>query len=98
MTRRCVARCDEIRCDATYDMRCDVMCQRCDAESELLGSFHFDGAHTAGDGSCDVTSHSMDAGFCNLESQKWLTREPLVPPPLGEQRTQLGMFRDTPRS
>ena len=56
-------------------------------ESELLGSFHFDGACTAGDGSCDVTecdvSHSMGAVFCNLVSLKWLTREPPTPPPQG---------------
>ena len=37
-------------------------------ESGLLGAFHFDGACTAGDGSCDVQSLSMGAGFCNLNS------------------------------
>ena len=50
-------------------------------ESGLLGAFHFDGARTAGDGSCDIASHSMGAGFCNLESLKWLRRELLAPPP-----------------
>ena len=35
-------------------------------ESGLLGAFHFDGACTDGDGSCDVVSHSMGADFCNL--------------------------------
>jgi hypothetical protein len=39
-------------------------------ESGLLGAFHFDGACTAGDGSCDVASLSMGAGFCNLRSLK----------------------------
>ena len=37
-------------------------------ESGLLGVFHFDGECTAGDGSCDVVSHSMGAGFCNLKT------------------------------
>jgi hypothetical protein len=32
-------------------------------ESGLLGAFHFDGACTTGDGSCDVASLSMVAGF-----------------------------------
>ena len=35
-------------------------------ESGLLGAFHFDGACTAGDGSCDVASHTMGTVFCNL--------------------------------
>ena len=55
-------------------------------ESGLLGAFHFDGACTAGDGSCDVASHSMGAGFCNLSSLGWLTGQYLAPPPLREQR------------
>ena len=46
-------------------------------ESGLLGAFHFDGACTAGDGSCEVASLSMGAGFCNLSSLKWLAEEPL---------------------
>jgi hypothetical protein len=37
-------------------------------ESGVLGAFHFDGACTAGDGSCDVASLLMGAGFCNLNS------------------------------
>jgi hypothetical protein len=37
-------------------------------ESGLLGAFHFEGACTTGDGSCDVRSLSMGAGFCNLNS------------------------------
>jgi hypothetical protein len=57
-------------------------------ESDLLGSFQFDGACTAGDGSCDVRSLSMDAGFCNLNSLKWLTEEPLTPTRMHEQRSK----------
>ena len=37
-------------------------------ESGLLGTFHFDGACTSGDGSYEVTSLSMGVGFCNLSS------------------------------
>ena len=37
-------------------------------EYGLLGVFHFDGACTVGDGSCDVASLSMGAGFCNFHS------------------------------
>ena len=37
-------------------------------ESGLLGMFHFDGAYTSGDGSCEVASLSMGTGFCNLSS------------------------------
>ena len=37
-------------------------------ESGLLGVFHFDGACTAGDGSCEVVSLSMGVDFCNLIS------------------------------
>ncbi len=36
-------------------------------ESGLLGAFQFDGACTTGDGSCDVRSLTMDAGFLQLE-------------------------------
>ncbi len=50
-------------------------------ESGLLGAFHFDG-------SCDVASLSMGAGFCNLRSLKWLTGEPLAPTRLKEHRTR----------
>ena len=57
-------------------------------ESGLLGSFHFDGACTDGDGSCDVRSLSMGAGFCNLNSLKWLTEEPLTPTRMHEQRSK----------
>ncbi len=39
-------------------------------ESVLLGFFHFDGACTSGDGSCDVASLSMVTGFCNLRLLK----------------------------
>jgi hypothetical protein len=39
-------------------------------ESVLLGSFHFDGSCTVGDGSCDVTSLSIDKDFYNLNSLK----------------------------
>ncbi len=56
-------------------------------ESGLLGAFHFDGACTAGDGSCDVKSLSMGAGFCNLTSLGWLTGNPLTPTRLCEQRS-----------
>ena len=57
-------------------------------ESGLLGAFHFDGSCTAGDGSCDVASLPMGAGFCNLSSLKWLAEEPLTPTRLHEQRTR----------
>ena len=57
-------------------------------ESGLLGTFHFDGSCTAGDGSCDVKSLSMGAGFCNLHSLKWVTEEPLTPTRLQEQRSK----------
>jgi ribonuclease HI len=53
-----------------------------------LGAFQFDGACTAGDGSCDVRSLSMGAGFCNLDSLKWLTEKPLTPTRLQEQRSK----------
>ncbi len=56
-------------------------------ESGLLGSFLFDGACTTGDGSCDVASLSMGVGFCNLNSLKWLTEEPLTRTCLCDQRT-----------
>ncbi len=55
-------------------------------ESGLLGAFHFDGACTTGDGSCDVKSLSMDTGFCNLNSLEWITEKPLTPTRLCEQR------------
>jgi hypothetical protein len=42
-------------------------------ESGLLGTFHFDGACTTGDGSCDVASLWMGVGFYNLNSLEWLT-------------------------
>ena len=57
-------------------------------ESGLLGAFQFDGACTAGDGSCDVRSLSMGAGFCNLNSLKWLTEEPLTPTRMHEQEIE----------
>ncbi len=37
-------------------------------ESGLLGAFHFEGACTTGDGSCDVRSLSMGVAFYNLNS------------------------------
>ncbi len=37
-------------------------------ESGLMGAFHFDGACTTGDGSCDVRSLSMGVDVCNLIS------------------------------
>ena len=57
-------------------------------ESGLLGVFHFDGACTAGDGSCEVASLSMGVVFCNLSSLEWLTEKPLTPDRLHEQRTK----------
>ena len=57
-------------------------------ESGLLGAFQFDGPCTDGDGSCDVRSLTMDAGFCNLNSLKWLTEEPLTPTRMHEQRSK----------
>jgi ribonuclease HI len=56
-------------------------------ESGLLGVFHFEGAWTSGDGSCDVRSLSMGAGFCNLNSLEWVTEMPLTPSRLQEQRS-----------
>ena len=55
-------------------------------ESGLLGAFHFDGVCTVGDGSCDVVSHSMGAGFCNLKTTGCLTGQYPAPLPLEEQR------------
>ena len=55
-------------------------------QSGLLGAFQIDGACTAGDGSCDVASHSIGAGFCNLASLGWLTGQRLAPLPRREQR------------
>ncbi len=57
-------------------------------ESGLLGAFQFDGACTAGDGSCDVRSLTMGAGFSNLNSLKWLTEESLTPTRMHEQRSK----------
>ena len=57
-------------------------------ESGLLGAFHFDGACTVGDGSCDVVSLSMGTGFCNIRSLKWLVGESLTPTRLENQRTK----------
>ncbi len=56
-------------------------------ESGLLGAFHFDGACTPGDGSCDVRSLSMVVCFCNLNSLEWLTEQSLTPTRLHEQRS-----------
>ena len=53
-----------------------------------MGALHFDGACTAGDGSCDVASLSMGAGFCNISSLQWLENEPLTPTDLHKQRTK----------
>ncbi len=57
-------------------------------ESGLLGAFQFDGTCKDGDGLCDVRSLSMGAGFCNLNSLKWLTEEPLTPTRMHEQRSK----------
>jgi hypothetical protein len=56
-------------------------------ESGLLGAFHFDGACTAGDGSCDVQSLSMGAGFCYLNPLEWLTGKPLTRTRVHEERS-----------
>ncbi len=56
--------------------------------SGLLGVFHFHGACTPGDGSCEVASLSMGAGFCSLSSLEWLTEKPLTTDRLHEQRTK----------
>ena len=37
-------------------------------ESGLLGSFNFDGACTTGDGSCDRSTGSIGARFCNFRT------------------------------
>lgn len=55
-------------------------------ESGLLGTFHFDGTCTDGDGSCDVASYSMGVVFCNLTTLGWLTGQHLAPLPLRGQR------------
>ena len=51
-------------------------------------NLYFDGACTAGDGSCDLASLSMGAGFCDLKSSKWLEVEPITPTRSHEQRTR----------
>ena len=58
------------------------------SESGLLGVFYFDWTCSVGDGSYDVASLSMGAGFCNLELVKCLTGEPLTPTHLKDQRTR----------
>ena len=55
-------------------------------ESGLLGAFGFEGACTAGDGSCDPSTKSMGAGFCNFNTMKWNTTTPLTNGPLQDQR------------
>jgi hypothetical protein len=55
-------------------------------ESGLLGVFHFDGTCKVGDGSCDVASLSIGAGFYNLKSLKWVKGEPLTTTRSHEQR------------
>ena len=55
-------------------------------ESGLLGTFEFQGACTAGDGSCDTDSKSMGAGFCNFSHLGWNTQTPLSPSSLQNQR------------
>ncbi len=55
-------------------------------ESGLLGAFGFEGACTAGDGSCDPSTRSMGAGFCNFSAMQWNTAAPLPHVLLQEQR------------
>ena len=55
-------------------------------ESGVLGAFGFEGACTAGDGSCDPSTKSMGAGFCNFNTMKWNTTTPLTNGPLQDQR------------
>ncbi len=55
-------------------------------ESALIGAFGFSGACTIGDGSCDLPTRSMGAGFCNFRSMQWNTDTPLSQPLLQEQR------------
>ena len=71
--------------DYIVDLEGHEKCYWLGTGSGLLGAFHFDGACTAGDGSCNIASNSMDAGFCNLRSLGWHTRKPLAPIPLREQ-------------
>jgi hypothetical protein len=52
----------------TIDLTGTEMTYWLGTESGLLGAFHFEGACTAGDGSCDVRSLSMGAVFSNLNS------------------------------
>ncbi len=56
-------------------------------ESGLLGAYEFQGACTAGDGSCDTGSKSMGTGFCNFSRLGWNTQTPLPPSSLQDQRT-----------
>ena len=56
-------------------------------ESRLLGALGFEGACTVGDGSCDVSSRSIGAGFCNFKVMKWNTTAPLPYDSLKVQRT-----------
>ena len=56
-------------------------------ESGLLGAFEFQGACTTGDGSCDSSSKSMGAGFCNFSRLGWSTQTPLPPSSLQHKRT-----------
>jgi hypothetical protein len=55
-------------------------------ESGLLGAFGFEGACTAGDGSCDPPTRSMGMGFCNFSAMQWNTTTPLPQRLLQEQR------------
>ena len=76
-----------VYCSYTIDLTGSEATYCRGTESGLLGAFHFDGACTAGDGSCDVQSLWMGAGFCNLNSLEWLTGKPLTRTRLHEQRS-----------
>ena len=55
-------------------------------ESGLLGALGFEGACTAGDGSRDPPTRSMEVGFCNFSAMQSNTTTPLPQRLLQEQR------------
>ena len=54
----------------TVDLKSDEKLYWLGTESGLLGAFGFEGACTAGDGSCDPPTKSMGAGFCNFSTMQ----------------------------
>ncbi len=70
----------------TVDLESDEKLYWLGTESGLLGAFGFEGACTAGDGSCDPPTKSMGSGFCNFSTMQWNTTTPLSHALLQEQR------------